>query len=138
MRTVLNDESGQVLRRVFVYAVIFALFILLIVELGPLAWDRFSVSQTADDTANSAANTYMSNHDEAQVISDVTTKLKLSGLTDEEVRQCQILFLPPGPGAKLSLKVTVVMYARSYLLEKIGFLKKLSKITATKEVGLTK
>jgi len=110
---------------------------MIIVEFGPLLWDRFSVSQMSDDMANAAANTYNLSHDQMQAVTDVTTKLKLSGLSDEEVQQCQVFFLPSDATTKLSVKVTVVEYANSYVLRKIGFLKKMSKITSTHEIGLS-
>ena len=136
-RKMMNDESGQILRRLVVYGVVCALVILIIVELGPLIWDRFDVSQTSDEVASAAANSYSSNHDLGQAVNDATTKLRLSGLTPEEIGQCQILFLPTDASAaqKLSVRVTVVEYAHSYLLEKIGFLKKLAKISSTYESG---
>jgi Flp pilus assembly protein TadG len=137
LRRLLDDESGQILRRVVLYGVVFALIILIIVEFGPLLWDRFSVSQMSDDMANAAANSYNLSHDQVQAVTDVTTKLKLSGLSDEEVQQCQVFFLPSDAPTKLSVKVTVVEYANSYILLKIGFLKKLAKITSTHEVGLS-
>ena len=137
LRRLLDDESGQILRRVILYGVVFALIILIIVELGPLLWDRFSVSQMADDMANAAANTYNLSHDQKQAVEDVTTKLKLSGLSDEEIAQCQIFFLPDNAATKMSVRVTVVEYANSYVLRKIGFLKKLAKITSSHEVGLS-
>ena len=137
LRRLLDDESGQILRRVILYGVVFALIILIIVEFGPLLWDRFSVSQMSDDMANAAANSYNLSHDQVQAVTDVTTKLKLSGLSDEEVQQCQVFFLPSDAPTKLSVKVTVVEYANSYILLKIGFLKKLAKITSTHEVGLS-
>ncbi len=137
LRRLLDDESGQILRRVILYGVVFALIILIIVEFGPLLWDRFSVSQMSDDMANAAANSYNLSHDQVQAVTDVTTKLKLSGLSDEEVQQCQVFFLPSDAPTKLSVKVTVVEYANSYILLKIGFFKKLAKITSTHEVGLS-
>ena len=137
LRRLLDDESGQILRRVVLYGVVFALIILIIVEFGPLLWDRFSVSQMSDDMANAAANSYNLSHDQVQAVTDVTTKLKLSGLSDEEVQQCQVFFLPSDAPTKLSVKVTVVEYANSYILLKIGFFKKLAKITSTHEVGLS-
>jgi hypothetical protein len=73
----LNDETGQILRRVVVYGVVFAIFIALIVELGPLVWDRFSVSQTSDEVASAAANSYYASHDAHQAVVDATTKIKL-------------------------------------------------------------
>ena len=136
-KKLLNDESGQILRRAVIYGVVFAIFILLIIELGPLAWDRFSVSQTAEEVASAAANFYSASHDMKQTIEDATTKLRLSGLTDEEISQCQVFFLPADSPAKLSVRVTVVEYANSYLLRKIGFLKKLSRISSTHESGLS-
>lgn len=136
LKRLLDDESGQILSRVVIYGVIFAIVIALIVELGPLAWDRFSVSQTSDEVASAAANSYYASHDAHQAIVDATTKLKLSGLTDEEISQCQIYFLPADSPTKLSVRVTVVEYANSWLLQKIGFLKKLSKISSTHESGL--
>jgi len=137
LRRLLDDESGQILRRVILYGVVFALIIMIIVEFGPLLWDRFSVSQMSDDMANAAANSYNLSHDQMQAVEDVTTKLKLSGLSDEEVQQCQVFFLPSDAPTKLSVKVTVVEYANSYVLRKIGFLKKMSKITSTHEIGLS-
>jgi hypothetical protein len=53
------------------------------------------------------------------------------------VQQCQVFFLPSDAPTKLSVKVTVVEYANSYILLKIGFFKKLAKITSTHEVGLS-
>ena len=136
-KKLLNDESGQILNRVIIYGVVFAIFILLIIELGPLAWNRFSVSQTADEVASAAANSYSASHDMKQAIEDATTKLKLSGLTDEEIGQCQIYFLPADSPTKLSIRVTVVEYANSWLLQKVGFLKKLARISSTHESGLS-
>jgi hypothetical protein len=133
----LNDETGQILRRVVVYGVVFAIFIALIVELGPLVWDRFSVSQTSDEVASAAANSYYASHDAHQAVVDATTKLKLSGLTDEEIAQCQIYFLPADSPTKLSVRVTVVEYANSWLLQKVGFLKKWARISSTHESGLS-
>ena len=137
LKRLLDDQRGQILGRVIIYGVVFAIVILLVVELGPLAWDRFSVSQMADDMANAAANTYNLNHDQKQAVEDVTTKLKLSGLSDEEVGQCKIYFLQTDANTKLSVVVTVTEYANSFLLKKIGFLKKLAKITSSHEVGLS-
>ena len=128
LRRLLDDESGQILRRVILYGVVFALIILIIVEFGPLLWDRFSVSQMSDDMANAAANSYNLSHDQVQAVTDVTTKLKLSGLSDEEVQQCQVFFLPSDAPTKLSGKVTVVEYANSYILLKIGFFRKILRL----------
>src|SRR5450759_4688559 len=60
----LTGESGQIARRLVVFGVVFAFIILVLAEVGPLIWQRFSVAQDADDFANAAANQYNAYHDE--------------------------------------------------------------------------
>lgn len=131
----LAGESGQIVRHIVIFGVVFAIVILVIVEVGPLIWGRFDVSQSADDFANAAANQYRAYHDEATAVEEVTNKLKLAGYTDEEIRQCSVVFLPTGPVPKTAVRVTVVKYANTLITKHINALKKYSKITATKELN---
>jgi len=118
------------------FGVIFAVIILIVVEVGPLIWQRFDVAQSADDMANAAANTYNAYRDQTQVVREFTDKLRLSGYTDAEISQAQILFLPAG-GPPQSIRVTVVKYADTLITKHISALKKFAKISATHEVAVT-
>lgn len=129
------SESGQILRKVIVTAVIFAIVILIVVEVGPLIWERFSVAQTADDIASAAANNYYAYHDQQMVVKDVADKLKLAGYSDDEIRQATVEFKPPG-GPVTSIKVTVVKYANTVITRHINALKKFAKISSSKEVSV--
>lgn len=135
LRNLLADESGQVIRRVITFGLIFALVVLVIVEVGPLIWERFTVSQMADDLANAAANSYRAYHDSKAAVDEVADKLRLGGYTEEEIGQCTVVFLPT-VGPKTSVKVTVVKYANTLVTKHISPLKKFSKITGSKEVAI--
>lgn len=135
-RKLLSGENGQILRRVITFGVIFAIVILLIVEFGPLIWERFNVAQTADDVANAAANSYYAYHDKDLVIKDITDKLRLAGYSDDEIREAQVLFLPGGAQQVQSIRVTVVKYANTLISRHIGALKKLARIASSKEVSV--
>jgi hypothetical protein len=135
-RRFFSDESGQIVRKLVVFGIIFAVIILIVVEFGPLLWERFDVSQMADDMANAAVNTYNAYHDQAQVVKDVADKLRLAGYTDEEIQQAQVLFLPEG-GQVQSIRVTVVKYANTLITRHINALKKYSKISSSHEMGVT-
>jgi hypothetical protein len=132
----LKDDSGQILRRVIVFGVTFAIVILIVVEVGPLIWERFSVAQMADDMAAAAANNYRIYKNEQEAIDEVASKLRLGGFTDEEIRECGVYFLPT-TGQKVSVKVVLVKYADTLVTKHINALKKYSKITASHEAGLT-
>ncbi len=134
-RKLLSREDGQILRRIITFGVIFAVVILLIVEFGPLIWERFNVAQTADDIANAAANNYYAYHDQNLVVKEVTDKLQLAGYSDDEIRQAQVLFLPTGAQVQ-SIKVTVVKYANTLISKHINALKKLARIASSKEVSV--
>jgi hypothetical protein len=135
LRKLLASESGQILKRIVIFGVVFAFVILVIVEVGPLIWGRFDVSQNADDFANAAANQYRAYHDEGTAVEEVTNKLKLAGYTDEEIRQCAVIFLPQGARVKTAVRVTVVKYANTLITKHINALKKYAKITSTKELN---
>jgi hypothetical protein len=135
-RSLFSDESGQILRKIIIFGVTFAVIILIVVEFGPLLWERFDVSQMADDMANAAVNTYNAYHDQAQVVKDIADKLKLSGYTDEEISQAQVLFLPGGTDVQ-SIRVTVVKYANTLITKHINALKKFSKISASHELAVS-
>ncbi|MHB8895421.1 MAG: hypothetical protein ACYC99_09645 [Candidatus Geothermincolia bacterium] len=135
VRRLFADESGQILRRIITFGLTFAVVILLIVEFGPLIWERFDVAQTADDVANAAANSYYAFHDQAMVVKDVADKLKLAGYTDDEIRQASVQFLPIG-GPITSIKVTVVKYANTLITKHINALKKFARIASSKEVSV--
>ncbi|HEY5526312.1 MAG TPA: hypothetical protein VIK02_01870 [Candidatus Anoxymicrobiaceae bacterium] len=135
-RQLFSSESGQILRKIITFGVIFAVIILIVVEVGPLIWQRFDVAQSADDMANAAANTYNAYRDQTQVVREFTDKLRLSGYTDAEISQAQILFLPAG-GPPQSIRVTVVKYADTLITKHISALKKFAKISATHEVAVT-
>jgi len=130
----LAGESGQIVRHIVIFGVVFAIVILVIVEVGPLIWGRFDVSQSADDFANAAANQYNAYHDEGTAVEEVTNKLKLAGYTDEEIRQAAVIFLPAGVTPKTAVRVTIVKYANTLITKHIGPLKKFAKITSTKEL----
>jgi predicted transcriptional regulator len=130
-----SSESGQILRQVIKFGVIIALVVLIVIEVGPLIWERFNVAQTAEDIADSVANTYYAYHDKAQVIKDTTDKLKMAGFSDDEIRQASVEFLPPD-GSVQSIKVTVVKYANTLITKHISALKKLSRIAASHESGV--
>jgi hypothetical protein len=133
LRKLLADESGQIVRRIVVFGVVFAIIILVIVEVGPLIWGRFDVSQNADDFANQ----YRAYHDEASAVEEVTNKLKLAGYTDDEIRQCSVIFMPAGTGPKTAVRVTVVKYANTLITKHINALKKYSRITSTKQLDFS-
>ena len=135
-RTFFNDESGQIIRKIVVAGVIFGVIILVIVEVGPLIWERFSVAQTAEDIANAAANHYFAYHDQPQAIQEVADKLKLAGFSDDEIRQATVEFKPSGGQQVLSIKVTVVKYADTLITKHINALKKFAKISASKEMSV--
>jgi len=134
LHRMLTGESGQIARRLVVFGVVFAFIILVLAEVGPLIWQRFSVAQDADDFANAAANQYNAYHDEGTAVEEVTNKLKLAGYTDEEIRQAAVIFLPAGVTPKTAVRVTIVKYANTLITKHIGPLKKFAKITSTKEL----
>ncbi len=135
-RAFFDDESGQIIRKLVVAGVIFGVIILIVVEVGPLIWERFSVAQTAEDVANAAANQYYAYHDQAQVIKDVADKLKLAGFSDDEIRQATVEFKPHGGQQVLSIKVTVVKYADTLITKHINALKKFARISSSKEMSV--
>jgi hypothetical protein len=135
-KQLLSSESGQILRKIIYAGVVFAVIIFLVVEFGPLIWQRFDVAQSADDMANAAANTYNAYHDQALVVKEFTDKLRLAGYSDAEISQSQILFLPTGQVPQ-SIRVTVVKYADTLITKHINALKKYSRIAATHEIAVT-
>jgi hypothetical protein len=135
-RKLLDDESGQILKRIIVFGVVFAFIILVVVEVGPLIWERFDVAQVSEDMASAAANNYRIYRNEAEAVAEVTNKLQLAGYSPEEISQCSVYFLPSS-GPKMSVKVVIVRYANTLLTKNIKALHKFAKITATHEVGLT-
>lgn len=136
IRRLIDDESGQILRKVIVSGLVFAFIIFLIVEFGPLIWQRFDVMQTSEDVAIAAAQNYRLNKSEKQVLDEVTNKLQLGGFTDEEIRMSKVLFLPGGSTEVTAIKVEISKYANTLITKHVNALKKYSKITSTKEVPI--
>jgi hypothetical protein len=134
----MRDESGQILRHVITLGIIFAVIILILVEVGPILWLRFfSTVEEADDLANAAASQYKIYQSEADATAEVVSKMKIMGFSDEEISQSTLQFLPAGPVDKTSVRMTVVRYANTLIIRHIPALKKLSKVSTTKEVQIS-
>ena len=135
-RRLLKSESGQIVRRVILFVVVFAVIILLVVEIGPLIWGRFTVSNDAEEVGTGAAQNYRLSHDIPGTVAQAAEKLKFMGYTDEEITQCQVIFNPQNSPTKTSVTVTVVKYANTLIIKHINALKKLTKITSTKTYNI--
>jgi len=134
VRYFLRDESGQILRHVVTIGIAFVVIILLIVEIGPIVLIRFSSLQEAEDLAADAAfQYYMNNFNEVSTRELVAEKMKLMNFSDDEIRDSVVQFLPEGTSTKTSVRVTVVRYAKTLVSKHISWLKKLEKVTSTKE-----
>ena len=134
VRYFLRDESGQILRHVVTIGIAFVIIILLIVELGPIVLIRFSSIQEAEDlVADAAFQYYMNNFSEVRTRELVAEKMKLMNFSDDEIRDSVVQFLPEGTSTKTSVRVTVVRYAKTLVSKHISWLKKLERVTSTKE-----
>ncbi|PKQ28572.1 MAG: hypothetical protein CVT63_01955 [Candidatus Anoxymicrobium japonicum] len=132
----LASEKGQILRHVIVVGIVIAIVIFAMTQIGPPIFERFSVAQTAEDIADAAANQYRAYHDEFQVVQECTDKLRLAAYTDEEISQCEILFLPAGAQSKTSVRVTVIKFVDTMLTRNVKAFKKFSRITCSNEAPI--
>ncbi|HEY5533223.1 MAG TPA: hypothetical protein VIK22_14635 [Candidatus Anoxymicrobiaceae bacterium] len=138
VRRLMRDERGQILRHVVTLGIIFAVIILVLVEVGPILWLRFfSTVEEADDLANAAAYQYKTFKSEADATTEVVSKMKTMGFSDDEITQSTLLFLPPGPVDKTSVRMTVVRYANTLIIRHVAALKKLARVSTTKEVQIS-
>lgn len=132
----LAGESGQITRKLIVSAAIFAFVIFLVVEFGPLVWQRFDVMQSAEDLATAAAGSYRIYRSETEAVSEVTNKMHVGGFSDDEISMSKVIFLPEGTSPKTHVKVEVTKYANTLVTKHVSALKKYSKITSSKTVTI--
>jgi len=137
VRYFLRDESGQILKHVVKIGIVFVIVILLVVEVGPIIMVRFSSIQEAESLAADAAlQYYMNNSNEERTRELVADKMKLMNFSDDEIKDSVVQFLPEGSGTKTVARVTVVRYAKTLVSKHISWLKKLEKVTNTKEAPI--
>jgi hypothetical protein len=136
-RLYLRDESGQILKHVITIGIGFAVVIFLLVEIGPIVLVRITSIQEAEDLAADAAlQYYMNNSDEGKVRELVAEKMKLMNFSDDEIRDSAVQFLPEGSVPKTTARVTAVRYAKTLVSSHVNWLKKLERVTTTKEASI--
>ena len=136
IKRLLEDESGQVLKYIWKIGIPVAVLILLVVEVGPLIWLRFSMIQDAEDLAAAAAFQYRVYQNEKLAIDEVVMKMQTMGYSDEEINSSILVFLPPGNAKKEKVQFTAVKYANTLVTRHIGPLKKFAKVSVTKEAPI--
>jgi len=136
IKRVLGDEAGQILGLVIKIGLVVIVVALVIAEVAPLIWLRFSTIQDAEDVVGAVAQEYAFYHDQAKAVETAGSKLSMMGYSEEEVKESVVEFLPAGAAEKQSVKVTVVKYANTLVTRHISFLKKFARVATTKESGL--
>jgi hypothetical protein len=133
----ISDQQGQIVRHIATIGVVFVIVILILAEVGPVILLRFSTIQETEDLAADAALQYlMNNGDEVRVRELVAEKMRLMGFSEDEITDSVVQFLPEGPQPKTVARVTAVRYAKTLVSRHISWLKKLEKISNTKEAPI--
>jgi hypothetical protein len=133
----ISDERGQIVRHIVTIGIAFVIVILVLVEIGPVILLRFSSIQETEDLASDAALQYlMNNGDEVKVRELTAEKMRLMGFSEDEIADSVVQFLPAGPRPKTVARVTAVRYAKTLVSRHISWLKKLEKISNTKEAPI--
>lgn len=138
LKRLLDDERGQILGRIIKIGLIVVIIGLIISEVGPVIWFRISTIQDAEDLASAVAFDFKLHRDEAKARGEGADRLRLMGYSDDEIRASNIEFLPPNIPTKdkTSIRATVVKYANTLITRHIGFLKKFSTISTSKEASV--
>ena len=137
VRFFLKGESGQILKYVVTFGIVIAVIILLLVEVGPIVLVRITSIQEAEDLAADAAmQYYMNNSDESKVRELAAEKMKLMNFSDDEIRSSVVEFLPEGSFQKTTVRVTAVRYAKTLVSRHISWLKRLERVTTTKDAPI--
>lgn len=132
-------EEGQIVGQVIKYGLIFAVIILIIVEVGPLLINRVTIQQDGQDIAEAAAFQYTHGGGNFDMVRDaVVEEMRTMGYKENEISEtvASIKLLPEGSSQKEKVQVTVVRYANTLLTRNIKQLKKYSRIAATKEATI--
>lgn len=135
LNRLLRDESGLILRWVLGIVIGGIVVVLLLVEVGPIAWVRVMGIQDAEDVANAVANEYFMKKNPTEARQATTAVMQAKGYTDQEIRESVVQFFPEGvpSNAYTSVRVTVVKYSPTLLTRHIKQLQHLARVTITRE-----
>lgn len=125
------------LRHVIIAVIVIAVLALMVAEVAPIVWLRFSSIQEAEDLASIVGQDYVFYHDESKSLELAAQKLQEMGYSDDEIRESVVQFLPAGNPNKETISVTIVKYANTVVTRHVSFLKKYSRIATTREASLT-
>lgn len=132
-------EGTSILRHVVTIGLVCLVIGLLLVEIGPIIWNKISILQDAEDIAATAAREYKLGHGSVEAkksyaLSQMGKQLQQMGYSPEEITKSSVQFLPPDNPTKV--RVTLTKQARTLLTRHISWLDKLSVVQRTDESSI--
>lgn len=136
-----RQEGTSILRHIVIIGLVCVVIGLLIAEIGPIIWNRFSIISDAETVGSAAAREYRIRHGvpavrEQEVLEYAAGQLREMGYSQEEIGKSSVVFTPGPPEAPTKVTVTLVKIAKTLVTSHVGFLKKLATVTRSYEASI--
>lgn len=132
LRRLDREETGVVGKIIVVWLVVVALVGVAVIDAGSIAFTKFGLADVASTAATQAANAYQGDRDVAAACRAAATSIVDSDPSAKLAKKGCVVNEQTG-----AVTITVRKQAKTILADRLGFTKRLAKVTATETNGPT-